>query len=137
MTWFLAQSTLTPRGVASAAKTIGSRDLTPFLIGAGAVLVAVFLAYAIHNATTRLRDRRNPLLLFYDLAALHRLPRGRQRRLLKLARKHYIADPAYLFVCPDLVRQIQTLEASQAKNAREQARNDAFFQEFQAAVFRQ
>lgn len=97
-----------------------------------AVLVLLLLAVQI---TAFMRARRKPRLLFYDLALLHNLPHGTRRRLLNIAKVHRVTDPAYLFVCPDLVRRIKSLEMSHAASQRERKRLDEFFTEFEKAVF--
>jgi hypothetical protein len=96
-----------------------------------ATLVAVLLIVQIAAV---MRARRKPRMLFYDLAQLHSVPRGTQQRLLNVCRVHRISDPAYLFLCPDLVQRIKSLEVSHARSDKERRRAEEFFSEFERTV---
>jgi hypothetical protein len=101
-----------------------------------AVTVAViFAAFVAWQAVTITRSRRLPRLLFYDLAKLHNIPAASQRRLIHLSRTHQVGDPAYLFVCPDLVRSIESQELSRALTVKERKRLEDFFVDFRDAAF--
>jgi|GEM_PF-3254727 len=100
-----------------------------------AALTGILVLVLIWQITVVARARRGPRLLFYDLAALHGLPRRVQQRLLHLARAHRVADPAFLFVCPELVRRIESLEVANAASHRERDRLKDFFARFQDAAF--
>jgi len=93
----------------------------------GMVLVWKFLNYG--------RVRRKPLLLFYDLADEHGLSRKMRRRLLHFAKVHGIKDPACLFVCPELLRHVKSLEESEARSQKERRRLDGFFSEFEGLAY--
>ncbi len=126
---------VSPDVIARSVKTYTSGSagrFLPELAVLGAVIVAGLLAWALWSF---LKARRRPLLLFNDLAALHGLRRSARRRLVHLARTHRVPDPAVLFVCPDLVRQIQSLETSEAAGDRQRRRVEAFFSGFTATVF--
>jgi hypothetical protein len=58
-----------------------------------------------------------------------------QRRLVHIASTHKLGDPARLFVCPDLVSRIESLEISQAAHEKERKRLEEFFAQFKSAAF--
>lgn len=81
------------------------------------------------------KTKRRPLLLFYDLAEEFRISKQDQKRLLAFARAHGVADPAYLFVCPELVGAIQSSELKEASGDKERERIEQIFRGFQKAAF--
>lgn len=109
---------------------------SPDWLRMAAVTVAVILAaLAAWQAVTVTRARRLPRLLFYDLARLHGIPAASQRRLIHVARTHKVGNPAYLFVCPDLIRSIESQELSRALTVKERKRLEDFFVYFRNAAF--
>lgn len=106
-----------------------------FVIFAIIVLVALAVAIAGWWLVNYRRERRRPLLLFYDLADYHGIPPKEQKRLLGFARAHSVADPACLFVCPELVARIESLEVSEAGGEKESRRIEEFFGGFREAAF--
>ena len=106
-----------------------------FLIFAGVLLIALLAAALVWRVIHYKNASRRPLLLFYDLADFHRIPGNVQKRLTHFARAHDVADPAYLFVCCELVKRIQSLEMEGAGNEKERRRTQEFFSDFLAAAF--
>ena len=106
--------------------------LIPYFL---AVLGIVAVGITVWAIVANVRTRRKPLALFYELAQIHGLDRRSRRRLLHLARSHKVAEPASLFVCPDLVRQVESLELMEAHSQRARRRAEAFFSQFTAAAF--
>lgn len=109
-------------------------DRTPFITFVVIALATLVAALLMIQIAAVMRARRKPRMLFYDLAQLHSVTRRNQRRLLNICRVHRIADPAFLFLCPDLVHRIRSLEVSHARSDREKRRIDEFFTEFERTV---
>jgi len=126
---------LTPQGLGDSFHTHVSQSLDKFIYGVVAALAGILALIVVWEVANILRRRRRPRLLFYDLAVLHGIPRGVQRWLLHIARTHKLADPAYLFVCPDLFRQIKLLEISDARDDKSRRRLEFFFQQFETSAF--
>jgi hypothetical protein len=81
------------------------------------------------------RARMEPLMLFYDLAEFHGIPRAIQGKMVHLARSDGIEDPARLFVCPDLAKKIKSTEMTRAGNDKERRRLAEVFDGFFGAAF--
>jgi len=107
------------------------RVMTSLVSAAIMVLALVVIWLAI----IRQRQRRKPYEMFFELCALHTIGRPTERKLIHLARSHRIANPALLFVCPDLLKEIQSLEMSDAKNEKERKRLETFFSDFMSKAF--
>ena len=108
---------------------------TEFIVFVIAFLCVVLIALCAWWFVHRRRERRRPLLLFYDLAEYHGMPRGDQKRLLQFAHAHGVEDPARLFVCPELVERIESLEMSEAGSEKEGRRIEGFFGGFRKLAF--
>ncbi len=83
----------------------------------------------------RQRQRRQPFLLFYELSQAHGINSRWEHRLVHLARIHRIKDPSLLFVCPDLVKRVRSLEMSETRSEKQRQRLEAFFSDFEAKIF--
>jgi hypothetical protein len=99
------------------------------------VLVAVLVVVLFSLIILRQRQKRVPYMLFFELSGLHAIGRAAERKLLHIARSHRLTDPALVFVCPDLVSELKTLEVSEAKTDRERRKVEEFFAEFTQKVF--
>ena len=106
-----------------------------FVIFAVIFLVALSLALAGWWLLHYRKEQRRPLLLFFDLAEYHQLARADQKQLIQFARAHNVEDPACLFVCPQLVERIKSLETCEAGSEKESQRLEDFFGRFSRAVF--
>jgi hypothetical protein len=132
---FLAQTTLTPKEFGQTYHTYVNQGLENFIYGAVAVLAIIFALILVRQVLIIIARRRRPRLLFYDLASLHGVPRSLQGWLLHLARTHRLHDPAFLFVCPDLFRQIKSLELADARADKERKRLESLFAQFEKLAF--
>ncbi len=81
------------------------------------------------------RARMEPLMLFYDLAEFHEIPRAIQGKIVHLARSHGIEDPARLFVCPELAEKIRLTEMARAGSDKEKRRLAEVFEGFFGPAF--
>ena len=129
----LAQAKI--RGISDGFTNYISGDTGKFMDIAILALAAVVMILLAIQITAYMRAREKPRLLFYDLVLLHNLPGASSRRLLNIAKVHRVTDPAFFFVCPDLVRRIKSLEMSHASTERERRRIDGFFTQFEKTVF--
>jgi hypothetical protein len=129
----LAQSRI--RGLSDGFTNYISSDTGQFIDIAVVALAAVVMVLLAVQINAYLRARGKPRLLFYDLVLLHNLPRSSSRRLLNIAKVHRVSDPAFFFVCPDLVSRIKSLEMSHASTERERKRIQGFFAQFEKTVF--
>lgn len=124
-----------PKALSDSVRNYQGGSPARFAVIAVILLVGVLALFVVWRALYYGRQRRKPLLLFFDLADYHNIPRKIQKRLLRFARVHGVRDPAYLFVCPQLVRHIQSLEMAEARTPKERRRLERFFTYFQAVAF--
>jgi hypothetical protein len=109
-----------------------SSDFVHILIMVVSLAVFVILAWRL---VLYRRGRMQPLMLFYDLCALHDVPRAIQRKMLQFARSHGVQDAAYFFVCPELAQRIRSAELAHAASQKEADRLKAVFDGFIDAAY--
>ncbi|MCD6405034.1 MAG: hypothetical protein J7M19_04350 [Planctomycetes bacterium] len=126
---------IVPRALSDSVRSYQGGGPGRFAVIMVILLVGILALLVVWRTVYYGRQRRKPLLLFFDLADYHNIPRKTQKRLLRFARAHGVRDPAYLFICPQLVRHIQSLETAEARSPKERRRLEGFFTYFLGVAF--